>query len=134
MSNSYEEIIGLPHHVSKTRKRMSMTDRAAQFSPFAALTGYDASIQEMRRVTDARAELGADGEALLNEQLRQLALLQQQEPEVAVTYFIPDQRKKGGAYISITGRVRGVDAGHQCLLLTDGTQIAFADIYELRQM
>ena len=107
-SKSYEDILNLPHHVSETRPRMSMEDRAAQFSPFAALTGYDAAIAETARRTDRFVPLEEDRKAVLNGKLQLLAELQDTRPEIALTYFEPDERKPGGVYRRITGRVKRV--------------------------
>ena len=105
----YEDIINLPHHVSTTRPQMPMSDRAAQFSPFAALTGYDAAIKETGRLTDTKIEL--DDEELHNLNLKFQFLVEhlEDEPEVAVTYFKADERKAGGAYLEATGIVKKLD-------------------------
>ena len=131
MSGRYDDIIHLPHHVSPTRKRMSMTDRAAQFSPFAALTGYEAAIAETGRLTDARAELAVDGRELLDRQLRALAEQLPQGPEVTLTCFQADARKSGGAYRTLTGRVRRIDTCEKALILEDGTAVPFDCLYGL---
>lgn len=131
MKGPYDDMLHMPHHVSPTRKRMSMIDRAAQFSPFAALTGYDAAIRETGRPTDDAVELDADGEAMLNETLQRLFELQQTRPEITVTYFVPDARKTGGAYETVTGKLKKLDPHRQVLLLTDGTEIHFHRILEI---
>lgn len=131
MSGPYEDIIYLPHHVSTDRPRMSMTDRAAQFSPFAALTGYDAAIQETGRLTDRSVDLDVDGKGMLNEKLQLLLNHQAEQPEITVTYFVPDGRKSGGAYVAITGRVKKVDTYNQTVVMADGTTICFDSIYDL---
>lgn len=131
MSGPYDDIIHMPHHVSATRPRMSIHDRAAQFSPFAALTGYDASIQEMRRVVDAPVVLDVDGVAMLNEKLQRLSSMLEERPLVTVTYFVPDPRKNGGGYVSLTGYVKRVDSHEKEVLMTDGTVIGFSDILDL---
>lgn len=131
MKNPYEDIIHLPHHVSSKRQRMPMADRAAQFSPFAALTGHDAAIRETARLTDSQIDLAEDGKALLNEKLQLLAQMQEQQPEITVTYFVQDERKMGGAYVTVTGHVRRVDSRNQALLLEGGRTVWFECIYEL---
>lgn len=131
MKGPYDDIIHMPHHVSATRKPMSLLDRAAQFSPFAALTGYDAAIRETGRLTDNAVELDTDGKAMLNETLQRLSELQETRPEVTVTYFVPDERKTGGAYTKVTGCVKKLDPNTQILLLTDGTEILFSRILEI---
>ena len=131
MSGRYDDIIDLPHHISPTRNRMSMIDRAAQFSPFAALTGYDAAIQEAGRLTDHRIDFDVDGKQMLNEKLRSLAERIHEQPEVRITYFIPDERKSGGAYVDVVGKVRKINSNEKTLHLTDGTAIDFECIYDL---
>lgn len=131
MSTPYDDIIHLPHHVSETRSRMSAHDRAAQFSPFAALTGYEESIEEMRRIVDAPAELDVDGIAMVDEKLRLLAGRLEEKPLVTLTCFVPDSRKQGGAYVSVTGYVKRVDPHEKAVLLTDGKSIPFARIYDV---
>lgn len=125
MSGKYDDIIALPHHVSRKRAPMSMTDRAAQFSPFAALTGYDAAIAETGRLTEGYVDLGEGSKEVLNEKLKLLQAAQQAQPEVTVTYFCPDERKQGGSYRTVSGRIKKVDAVGQRLLFTDGTRIPF---------
>lgn len=129
--DQYNDIIDLPHHVSATRPRMSMIDRAAQFSPFAALTGYDAAIKETGRLTDQRIELSEDSRAALDRKQQLLVGGLADHPEVSVTYFIPDERKSGGAYVTVTGIVKKVDDYQRLLLLTDGTKIPLDDILDL---
>lgn len=130
-NHQYDDIIDLPHHVSATRPRMSMIDRAAQFSPFAALTGYDAAIKETGRLTDQRIELSEDSRAALDRKQQLLVECLADQPEVSVTYFIPDERKSGGAYVTVTGIVKKVDDYQRLLLLTEGTKIPLDDILEL---
>lgn len=123
--HKYDDIIHLPHHVSNKRAPMSMTDRGAQFSPFAALTGYDAAIRETARLTDMPVELTESSQAALDETLRRIARSPDTQPEVSVTYFRPDDRKAGGAYITQTGRVKKVDGYGKRILFTDGTAVCF---------
>lgn len=132
MKGPYDDIIDLPHHVSATRQRMSMLDRAAQFSPFAALTGYDAAIRETGRLTDERIELDVDGKAMLDGKIQLLAQRQAEQPVVTVTCFIPDERKRGGAYVDITASVRRIDRIGQTLVMEDGREIPFEHIYDIR--
>ena len=127
----YDDIIDLPHHVSATRLRMSMIDRAAQFSPFAALTGYDAAIKETGRLTDERIELSEESRAALDRKQQLLMDNLADRPEVSVTYFVPDERKAGGAYVTVTGIVKKVDEYERLLILADGTKIPLDDILEL---
>ena len=106
MNNRYADIINLPHHVSKTRPQMPIADRAAQFSPFAALTGYDSAIEETGRLTDSFIELDESRKAVLNEKLQSMLKNIKEQPEVAITYFQPDEKKNGGSYINISGVVK----------------------------
>lgn len=131
ISHAYDDIIGLPHHVSPTRKRMSLENRAAQFSPFAALTGYDAAVAEAGRWTDGRLELDETQIQRISDALRALRASLPDSPTVTLRYFIPDERKSGGAYRIVTGRVRRADSETGLLTLTDGTVIPFDDIYSL---
>ena len=127
----YDDIIDLPHPVSATRQRMSVQDRAAQFSPFAALVGYDAAIREEARLTTGKAELAEDEKRELDIKYRYLQDNIREKPQARITWFCPDARKEGGAYIRVTGRVTAVSALEQTLLLEDGTKIPFDDIMTL---
>jgi len=130
-NQQYNDIIDLPHHISTTRPRMSMLDRAAQFSPFAALTGYDAAIKETGRLTGQRIELTEECRAVLDRKQQVLLENLAEHPEVSVTYFVPDERKSGGAYVTVAGRVKKVDEYQRLLLLTNGTRIPLTEVLEL---
>ena len=123
MSSAYDDFLNLPHHVSADLPHMSMQNRAAQFAPFAALVGYDALIQETTRLTDQKAELDESVKAELNEKLRLLLELMPQQPEVTITYFLPDNRKAGGAYKTTSGIVRKYLRSENLLVMIDGSQI-----------
>lgn len=125
----YDDIISLPHHVSARKAPMSMTDRAAQFSPFAALTGFDAQIAETARLTDSAVELADGAVAMLDEKLRALAT--QKNALVTVTYFRPDPKKVGGAYVNFTGRLKRLDPSAQLLVFSDGTALPFSAILDI---
>ena len=127
----YEDIVDLPHHVSPTRPRMSRADRAAQFSPFAALTGHDAAVRETARLTDRRIETAEDKRQELDLKLQLLTQVLPSQPEVTVTYFVPDARKQGGAYVSVSGNLRRIDSRRRILLLAEGTTIPADDVVEL---
>ena len=129
--HQYDDIINLPHHVSATRPQMSMINRAAQFSPFAALTGYDAVIREIGRLTDRRVELSEDRRVDLDKKQQILSDSLAEHPEVSVTYFIPDERKAGGKYVTVTGNVKKFDVFQRIMVLTDGTMIPLDEILEL---
>ena len=127
----YEDIIGLPHHVSTVHPQMSIYDRAAQFSPFAALTGHEAAIQETARLTEEQAELNEDKKEELNEKLQELIAHAEEHPTVTVTYFKPDDRKEGGKYETVTRTFRKIRDYDKMFILEDGTGIACDMIYEL---
>lgn len=131
MSAKYEDIINLPHHVSKTRPQMPMSDRAAQFAPFAALTGYDSAIKETGRLTDKRIELDEEALTALSMKLQFLMDAIDEEPEVEITYFKPDERKAGGAYLKITGIVKKLDEYERVLVLISGQKIKLDDIMDV---
>ena len=120
--DQYNDIIDLPHHVSATRPRMSMIDRAAQFSPFAALTGY---------LTDERIELSEESHAALDRKQQLLLDNLADRPEVSVTYFVPDEQKSGGTYVTVTGQVKKVDEFERLLILTDGTKIPLNEVWDM---
>lgn len=127
--NRYDDIINLRHYSSPVRPRMSRMNRAIQFAPFAALTGYDSAVSETARLTDKRHELTEDERIMLSEKLRILSENQQDTPSVHITYFLPDSRKNGGSYEEITGAVRRIDEGEMKVIFTDGVRIDIADIY-----
>lgn len=127
----YEDIINLPHHVSKTRPQMSMADRAAQFSPFAALTGYDAAIKETGRLTDEKIELDEDTKAALDMKQAYLVEVIDEQPEISITYFLPDTKKSGGEYVTVTGNLKRFDEYERLLILTDGKKIPMDDIADI---
>ena len=131
MNDRYDDIIHLPHHVSKTRPQMSMMDRAAQFSPFAALPGYDAAIKETGRLTDEKIELGEETKAVLDRKQRYLSDMISVQPEITVTYFLPDERKSGGTYLSVTGKLKRIDEYERMMILTDGKKIPLDDIMNI---
>ena len=132
MNGPYDDIIHLPHPTSKKHPRMSMEERAAQFSPFAALTGFGGVIQETGRLTDARVELGESDRAELEQTLNFLDSQEEEHPLVQVTYFLPDERKEGGAYVTVTGRLKRIDQAEGTLLLQEGVRVPIRDIREVR--
>lgn len=131
MSGPYDDIINLPHPTSKRHPRMPIRDRAAIFSPFAALSGHGAAIAETARLTERRLELDEDSRAELDR--RQAVLLEHidEQPEITVTWFQPDERKDGGAYLTITGRLKKLRELERALLLADGTEIPLEDVVAL---
>lgn len=128
----YDDIIGLPHHVSATRPHMPMIDRAAQFMPFRALTGYEGAVQETARLTDQKIELSGDEKAALDAKLQRLADDLGSQPTVTLVYFRPDERKSGGAYLTVAGRLKKIDRHQGVLILTGGERIPIEDILEIR--
>ena len=128
MSGNYDDIIALPHPEPRTHPRMSLHDRAAQFSPFAALTGHSAAIAETGRLTDSRITLDESEMARVDAALHRLRELLPQEPVASITYFVPDERKAGGSYQTITGTARRIDTVNGVLLLTDQRAIPIPDI------
>ena len=132
MSNGrYDDIIHLPRPVSKKRSPMSNFDRAAQFSPFAALTGYEETIEETARLTEDPVELDEGSVGELDEALRAIQSRIQSRPAVTIRYFCPDSRKQGGSYVTIRGRVRKIDTVFQMLQLWDGQQLPFCRIMRI---
>ena len=128
-THKYDDIIELEHHVSPKRAGMSIEDRAAQFSPFAALTGYDDVIRETGRLTDGAVELTQSSIQWLNSKLVYLSDHAEETPQITVTWFKPDGRKSGGSYVTQTGLFKRVDEYRQLLVLTDGWQIPLEAIY-----
>lgn len=122
-THKYDDIINLPHHTSDHRAGMPMADRAAQFSPFSALTGYEEVIAETGRLTDASTELTESSQLQLNQEFQILARYADSTPAVTVQYFEPDRCKSGGSYVTVTGRIKRVDEYEQVLRLTDGREI-----------
>ena len=132
INHKYDDIINLPHHVSKKHPQMSLHDRAAQFSPFAALTGHKAAINETARLTDEKQILSEDVIAKLNEQLNLIKENIGTNLIVTITYFVPDDRKSGGAYISNTGVVKKINEYNHTVVLTDKTVIPIEQISEMQ--
>ena len=127
MTGPYDDIIHLPHHVSSVHPRMGMAERAAQFSPFAALAGHADALREAARTTAAKVELDEQAREELSQRLREL-LDAREEPEVRITYFVPDATRGGGAYVTAQGRAAKFDAVRNALVMKDGLKIAVADI------
>ena len=129
--NNYDDIINLPRHVSKNRKRMSNYDRAAQFSPFAALKGYDDEIGEAARLTDEKWDI--DGERItdINEKLLLLKDTAKQHPLVKIVYFKQDDKKAGGAYLTVEARLKKLSEYDRTLFFDDGHAISFDDVYSI---
>lgn len=127
----YDDIINLPHHTSNIRPPMSLSDRAAQFSPFAAMVGHDEAIEETARLTDRRIELSEDEKARLNEKLRRIVNDAGHGDEVEIIYFVPDERKIGGKYVTKTGRVKRIDEDERTVIMEDWEKIRIEEIWEI---
>ena len=130
--HKYDDIIELPHHVSKKHPPLGRASYAAQFSPFAALTGYDRIVAEAARTTDERIELGEAEASVLSLKLRITAEHEKELPVVTLTYFKEDGRKKGGAYFEKTGAVKRVDEIGRVVIFTDGTRIPTDDVTDIK--
>ena len=128
--SKYLDIINLPRHISTRRAPMSISNRAAQFAPFAALTGYESSIREAARFTEQRVEPDEDQKAAINEMLQYINRHINEQPEVTVLYFRPDERKNGGRYVTVTGNVVKFDATEKTLWLADGAVLFVESILE----
>ena len=127
----YADIINMPHHTSLNRPRMSDIDRAAQFSPFAALTGYEDAVSEVGRLTDKKLDLSEDMKTVLNEKMQMILDYLDEEPIVSITYFVPDKKKSGGAYVTVSGIVKEISEYERAIILTDKTSIPIEQIREI---
>ena len=132
MTDSYDDIINLPHHVSKSHPQMSMMDRAAQFAPFAALTGHSAAIEETVRLNDTQQELAEEDSDALNQKMAYLRETINEHPTITITYFEPDKKKAGGKYKSIEGQLQNIDDYTQTIILKSGVSIPFASILDIQ--
>jgi hypothetical protein len=132
MKEDYFDIINLPHHVSRNHPQMPMEARAAQFAPFAALTGYDAVIHETARLTDKQVELEEYDNDRLNRIFLELMDSLEKHPMVTVSYFKPDEHKAGGAYMTVSGKLKKIDTYEQIMKMEDGTVIPIGSIMDLQ--
>ena len=128
---NYDDIIHLPHHVSKRHPQMTMLNRAAQFAPFAALTGHDAAIQETARLTSSQRLLDDSDNEILDRKMAIIRSKLAESPTLTLIYFQPDEHKRGGAYKSVTGRLKKIDDYLQTLILADETTIPKSSIFEI---
>lgn len=131
-THKYDDIINLPHHVSKRYPQMSLLNRAAQFSPFAALTGHEAAIEETARLTESFKELDEDRKEILDEQLQMIKENLEQKPECEITYFQPDDKKTGGCYVTIFSQIKKIDEYEHQIILTDGTTLPIKHLYSIK--
>ena len=127
----YDDILNMPHHVSSTRPHMPMHDRAAQFSPFAALVGYDDAVKETARLTNEKQELTADKITDLNQKIAFLNEHADERPKITIEYFIPDVKKTGGKYVTLLGNFRRIDEYNHNMVFTSGEEISLNDIFEI---
>ena len=132
MNDKYSSILNLPHHVSKNRPQMGMYQRAAQFAPFAALTGHNAAIDETARLTDTRVELSESECVSLNSRIALLRAHLYNCPIVSVTYFVPDSFKEGGSYTSHTGVIKRIDDFEQTLIFEDGNCVPIKEVIDIK--
>lgn len=130
--NEYDDIINLPHHVSSRHPQMSMMNRAAQFAPFAALTGHSAAIEETARLTDEQQELAEEDSDALNQKLAYLREAINEHPSITITYFEPDKKKAGGKYKSIEGQLKNIDDYNQSIVLKSGEVIFLKSILDIQ--
>ena len=126
-SGKYNSIMGLPHHVSAKHRHMSMTERAAQFSPFAALNGYEDAVSETARLTDGKPDLDEYEREAIDRKLREIMESDEDLP-VTLTYFRPDAKKSGGAYLTLSGKVSDIDEVGRIVIMESGARIPVTDI------
>ena len=129
--DNYEDIINLPHHVSKNHPQMTKEARAAQFAPFAALTGHSDAVKEAARLTDKRIEIDENLKSILNNKLQLILENIKEKPEITFTYFTYDSKKEGGKYISVTNKIRKIDIVSGYVLLVDKTKIPIKEIINI---
>lgn len=134
IEHKYDDIINLPHHTSKVHPRMSVSNRAAQFAPFAALTGYDDELRETIRLTDKKIELEEEAKEEINRKLQKVKSELQNLPNVTFTYFIKDAQKDGGAYITTYGVVKKIDENRNVIILDNREEIPINDIFEIKNV
>lgn len=132
MTDNYEDIINLPHHVSTRHPQMSMMNRAAQFAPFAALTGHSAAIEETARLTESQQELADEDSEILNQKMAYLREAINEHPTISITYFEPDKRKSGGRYMSIEGQLQNIDDYNQTIVLKNGEAIPLKSVLDIQ--
>lgn len=131
IDEKYADIINCSHHVSSIHPRMAIIDRAAQFSPFSALTGHEEAIKETARLTDERIELDEDRKYDLDEKLQMILRRKEKYPKIRILYFLPDAKKSGGSYVSYEGRLKKIDEYEKILFMLDGERIQMDQIYEI---
>lgn len=131
MTETYDDIIHLPHHVSKRHPQMSLYNRAAQFAPFAALTGYEEAIIETARLTAPKVDMMEDNQQLLDRKLALLSRSLREQPTVSITYFQPDKKKSGGQYLTITGVIKSIRDSERVILMADDKRVSIDTIISI---
>ncbi len=131
MTETYDDIIHLPHHVSKRHPQMSLYNRAAQFAPFAALTGYEEAIIETARLTAPKVDMMEDNQQLLDRKLALLSRSLREQPTVSITYFQPDKKKTGGQYLTVTGVIKTIRDSERVILMADGKSVSIDTIISI---
>lgn len=131
MTETYDDIIHLPHHVSKRHSQMSLYNRAAQFAPFAALTGYEEAIIETARLTAPKVDMMEDNQQLLDRKLALLSYSLREQPTVSITYFQPDKKKSGGQYLTVTGVIKSIRDSERVILMADGKRVSIDTIINI---
>ena len=131
MSNKYDDIINLSHHVSNKHPQMTLEARAAQFAPFAALTGYDGQVKETARLTDKRIELDEEVKLILDMKIQVIQEMLSNRPKVEITYFIPDTKKDGGKYETIVNNVKKIDNYNGQIIMQNDLIIDIKDIVDI---
>lgn len=129
--NNYDDIINLPHHISAKHPRLSKEQRAAQFAPFAALTGYGDAIKETARITEDRIELDEEEKKKIDNKILELKNKINDKPKVTITFFVPDIKKSGGEYVTIIGNLKKIDEYNKLLILEDKKKISIKEIIEI---
>lgn len=132
-NKKYENIINKPHHVSKVHPQISLYARSAQFAPFAALTGYEDAVKETARETQEELEIDDELKSILDAKLQMLIEIKESNPEISITYFVKDEKKSGGKYVTITGIIKKIDLYEQIITLADNTVIPIKNVIDLER-
>jgi len=132
-NKKYENIINKPHHVSKVHPQISLYARSAQFAPFAALTGYEDAVKETARETQEELEIDDELKSILDAKLQMLIEIKESNPEISITYFVKDEKKSGGKYVTITGIIKKIDLYQQIITLVDNTVIPIKNVIDLER-
>ena len=134
MIDKYENIINLPHHVSNKHERMSIEARAAQFAPFAALTGYGDEVKETERITVQKIELDEENKKILDNKIRKIISNKNKINMVSMVYFIKDEKKDGGEYVTVNASIKNIDKYRELIILNNGKLIPIDDILSINDI